>query len=313
MAKGNDGSAARRRTTRKLLIAAGIALVLTFVIVSYGRDDSPKIINNSYSGYDERGGGHHHHKHHHNGGRDGHLPRGFQHTDEGGGDDDGSASLTSTGQDDRRHDFSGFKRDKKFKHGGYPDGFGARRDFGARGDDDGNGGGFLTKQRKAADLRAQKIDIQEGGDDFSGDMDVLDDNVAAQFRKDLINSHRNPHEAEIILDGILDASIHLVDIAKSYKLKYSSDDSYQGIIAEFCKLDFSLHKNDPSKCKYIDASSRALLNYYLFGSIEFHQRTKFRMRPIVIYSDLLRSSLEPFCFPQIPCFVSLFKIPRTAK
>ena len=33
MAKGNDGSAARRRTLRKLLIAAGIALCLTVVII----------------------------------------------------------------------------------------------------------------------------------------------------------------------------------------------------------------------------------------------------------------------------------------
>ena len=33
MAKGNDGSAARRRTTRKLLVAAGIALCLTVVII----------------------------------------------------------------------------------------------------------------------------------------------------------------------------------------------------------------------------------------------------------------------------------------
>jgi len=46
MAKGNDGSAARRRTLRKLLIAVGIALVVTFGIVFYQGSESSA--GNSY-------------------------------------------------------------------------------------------------------------------------------------------------------------------------------------------------------------------------------------------------------------------------
>jgi len=228
------------------LIAAGIAVGMTFAVVHYvGEDENSKMNNGTFDRYYEGDDRHHHHNR--NGGLDRNLPRGFQHPVERGlRNDDDSASSDPGGFEDKRHGFGAYKRTKKMKKGGYPDDFG-RRDFGPRNDDDGNGnGGGFMKQRKAAVFSQKRVQVGEV-DDYDVNMDILDDNVAAKFRKDLINSHRNAHEAEKILDGILDASIHLVGLSKSNKLKYSADGSYNGVIAEFCKLDFQLHKDDPSK------------------------------------------------------------------
>ncbi len=53
--KGNDGSAARRRSIRKLLIAVSIALGLTFVLVFNSEGSKPAPVQNQYKHDD----GHH--------------------------------------------------------------------------------------------------------------------------------------------------------------------------------------------------------------------------------------------------------------
>ena len=46
---------------------------------------------------------------------------------------------------------------------------------------------------------------------------------------------------------LLSGKFHLIDLHVDHEaLAEAEDDSYAGITAEFCKLDFALHKKDPS-------------------------------------------------------------------
>ena len=141
MAKGNDGSAARRRTMRKFLIAAGVALGVTYVILNFGQ-------------------------------KDGH-PR--------------------------------------------------------------------TR------IQGKAYEVSENG----FDSEALTDPLA--IRKDLIGDH-NVRMREEVLEGILNGSVNLVSILGGHNLRPSNDGSYQGVGGKFCKINFALHKNDPSNCKFIVSS-----------------------------------------------------------
>ena len=74
------------------------------------------------------------------------------------------------------------------------------------------------------------------------------DGRAAQDRKELV-AGRNFERKEEVLEGILNGSVNLVDITNVNIATPTDDGSYEGVTGVFCKLDFSLHKNDPSNRK----------------------------------------------------------------
>jgi len=79
--------------------------------------------------------------------------------------------------------------------------------------------------------------------------EIIDPELAAKYRADLLDGWGSGRKGDVEakLDAILNGSIHLVGIEKNSYLKPSADGSYGGVVGKFCKLDFSLHKNDPSK------------------------------------------------------------------
>jgi hypothetical protein len=229
MAKGNDGSAARRRTMRKLLIAAIIALMVTFLIIF-----------NDRSGSGAKSPSHSHRKTHN-------LL-----------EDESSFHNRNHGEAAETH------RKIAQKLGGLD-----RMDLGgphSGGDSasgDGHGNGRTRKWAGKAgkfpsDLNLFHHEADNGNGDHGIDANASPDEIAARYKKDLINSNKSSQKAEEALEGILNGSINLADISGGYGLKSSNDGSYHGISGQFCKLDFALHKNDPSNRKYTVASSRVV-------------------------------------------------------
>ena len=54
-----------------------------------------------------------------------------------------------------------------------------------------------------------------------------------------------------ILEMILSAEIHLIDLnSKPDEMMKAPSNSYAGVYGTFCKLDFDLHKRDPSSSKF---------------------------------------------------------------
>ena len=53
------------------------------------------------------------------------------------------------------------------------------------------------------------------------------------------------------IDLIVSGQVHLMDIRISNDIEQSEEHNYDGVIGLFCKLEFSLHKSEPSKCKDI--------------------------------------------------------------
>jgi hypothetical protein len=69
---------------------------------------------------------------------------------------------------------------------------------------------------------------------------------ASQFRKDLLDQFARKDEGEI-LDMVLQAKIHLVDLhIVEEELLRAPSNHYAGVYGSFCKLDWNLHKQDPS-------------------------------------------------------------------
>ena len=187
MAKGNDGSAARRRTMRKLLTAVAIALVVTLVIVFNNGEHNQK----DYPIHDQR--------------------RQKRRNLPGGHGSGGHEQLDDDVHSHKRGDESGDKDDDSTESGDDHDL-----------DDDGGDGG--SKRRWKAEY-----------------------GLAAQYRKELIGRKNTENRAEV-LEGILNGSVNLVDLEGVRPS--SSSGSYVGVEGLFCKLDFALHKNDPSNRKY---------------------------------------------------------------
>lgn len=79
---------------------------------------------------------------------------------------------------------------------------------------------------------------------------------ARKFRKDLHESYSNKHDEPEMLEKILEAEIHLVDLeVVEEELLRAHPSSYAGIYGEFCELNFAVHKKDPAAgmhaCIYI--------------------------------------------------------------
>ncbi len=174
--KGNDGSAARRRTIRKLIVSVVVALGLTLLLIY--KSEGPKSVMV-------------HSKH-----------------DDDGDDDD---RLSNNERPRRRH----------YGHHESPD-------EGDDGDDHDLG--------------------DDGGESRGKKQWDFDFGLAAKYRKELIG-HRNSDKRAEVLEGILNGSVNLVDIAND-NVRPSTDGSYEGLDGRFCKLNFAVHKNDPSNRKY---------------------------------------------------------------
>jgi len=124
-----------------------------------------------------------------------------------------------------------------------------RKTFG-RDDTESEGEGEDEDENPSASARDPHR-IQMHGNNNHGGRNKKEDDVAVAYRKELLESwgsgRSNQKRAELALEGILNGSTNLVSISHSYSLKPTSDGSYRGVTGKFCKLDFALHKNDPSK------------------------------------------------------------------
>ena len=61
------------------------------------------------------------------------------------------------------------------------------------------------------------------------------------------SNFRTLSEAERI-DLVVEGKVHLKDLKISRGVQ---NDQYTGVMGEFCTIEWHLHKNDPSSCKYI--------------------------------------------------------------
>jgi hypothetical protein len=69
---------------------------------------------------------------------------------------------------------------------------------------------------------------------------------ATDFRKNL-HSHYNKNDQAAMLDAVLEAKITLVDLeVVEAELLKAHPNSYAGVYAHFCELNFAIHKKDPS-------------------------------------------------------------------
>lgn len=51
-------------------------------------------------------------------------------------------------------------------------------------------------------------------------------------------------------EPLLSSAVHLVDIVADFATMVDApENTYEGVMAEFCHLDFSLHKKDPTSCE----------------------------------------------------------------
>lgn len=85
----------------------------------------------------------------------------------------------------------------------------------------------------------------EKGKDKNDDDDKDGQTLSEKYRRELIQE-LGQSGSKTDLDKILNGSLNLVDLSSNYKLRPSQDGSYEGVIGKFCRLDFSLHKKDPS-------------------------------------------------------------------
>ena len=60
------------------------------------------------------------------------------------------------------------------------------------------------------------------------------------------SDYSNLSEQEKV-DLIVSGQVHLVNIIPGKKIFHSNENDYDGVIGHFCALNWSLHKNDPSK------------------------------------------------------------------
>ena len=73
---------------------------------------------------------------------------------------------------------------------------------------------------------------------------------ASEFRNDLRNQFKEKHEGQI-LEEILSGYLHLVDVqVVEEELLSAPPNSYAGVYGTFCRLDWSMHKKDPSAGAY---------------------------------------------------------------
>jgi len=289
MTKGNDGSATRRRSMRKLLIAAGLAVVIVFIIVCYdGSESSARKMTDIMSShshqnkrnhggdmyYDEAQG----RPHDRDGRRNMQLAEGFHFDEEEsrhgrGGHRYGRAGAEYESNDDGRD--RGRGRGRGFQNR-------EARGYHGRWDAGGDTGGYDVAKSKTAKWAHEgyrkehyRSRIQEESEDLSGnrgggfDLDATDGTLAAQYRRELIGRQENAKMAETTLEGILNGSVHLVDISTGHNLQFLEDNSYRGITGKFCKVDFALHKEDPTKYPMFTLLFRASADCHKGNEIYF--------------------------------------------
>ena len=77
-------------------------------------------------------------------------------------------------------------------------------------------------------------------------------NKAREFRKKMAHSYANEHDEAEMLEQILQAKIHLVDLeVVEDELLQSHPSTYAGVYGHFCQLNFAAHKKDPSSGKCV--------------------------------------------------------------
>jgi hypothetical protein len=96
------------------------------------------------------------------------------------------------------------------------------------------------------------------GDGGGGDVpEALDETgmdpheVAVRFRQDLYNQFDTKDEIAL-LEDVLEARIHLVEIVGiEEEVLRAPQHSYNGVYGRFCRLNFDVHKENPSSGTYI--------------------------------------------------------------
>ena len=228
MTKGNDGTAARRRTMKKIALAAGIALGVTFVIVWGSTPSRPHRHKRQFEDdryqFDRRD-------------PQRRLPEG-RHTDYEMDRFHTDYDMDRFGRGDRHPvDFEMHKK-RVHEHNGP------------------NRNGFYGEGHDDRDSQQESGSRWKWGWDWGGRQEIDDayvnagdDPIAKQYRRDLLQGHRNVRAAKEALEGILNGSINLVDLSRGLTMAPSPDGSYNDIKGKFCKLNFSLHKKDPTSGK----------------------------------------------------------------
>ena len=115
-------------------------------------------------------------------------------------------------------------------------------------------------------------------------------NKAREFRKELEHSYANEHDEGQLLQQILEAKIHLVDLeVVEEELMQAHPSTYAGVYGHFCQLNFAAHKHDTSAGTLF---GRVLLPPSLSLSLSLSLLFLTKFHPVVLF---LKS----------PCFVIL--------
>jgi hypothetical protein len=73
--------------------------------------------------------------------------------------------------------------------------------------------------------------------------------VAVRFRRDLLRQAESKDEIRL-LEDVLEGKLHLINImGVEEELVRSSENSYAGVYGRFCRLNFAVHKENPSSGK----------------------------------------------------------------
>jgi len=119
-------------------------------------------------------------------------------------------------------------------------------DFNNNGDDRSNG---------------EKSNEEEGKNRYQKNTDEIDDKLADQYFHELTNQDSNGNSKKT-LEGILNGSLNLISI-QGIPEKRSNDGSYDSVLGDFCKVNFDLHKKDPSSYpmfRFLEAASQDCQN-----------------------------------------------------
>ena len=93
----------------------------------------------------------------------------------------------------------------------------------------------------------EKVKQQQQQQKKNIDNDIVDDELADTYFNELAGpSVKSKHKR--FIEMVLNGKLNLVKIEGTPTL--SQDGSYDGVVGSFCQVNFALHKEDPSSCKY---------------------------------------------------------------
>ncbi len=70
---------------------------------------------------------------------------------------------------------------------------------------------------------------------------------AVQYRRYLIDQFESPEEEVELLDDVLNGKLHLIELEMvTEEMERAPEDSYAGVYGSFCRLNFAVHKANPS-------------------------------------------------------------------